>query len=74
MHENLHKNVNENVDYIFIQIFLSFYEWQLKQHLLSMVFNHPVLLDCIKFSQLWRSKCFFPKIQQAPSPDFIKVG
>ena len=41
MHENLHKNVNENMfSFTFLYKFSwVFYEWQLKQYLIYMVFN-----------------------------------
>ena len=71
-----------------MQFFMSFYGGQLKQQicysftlLISyMVFNPfemaaQLFLDFIKFSQFWWSKCFFlSQIQQAPGPDFRKVG
>ena len=47
MQENLHKNVNENMFSFafFMQIFISFYEGQLKQH----TFNSIILLIFIWF-------------------------
>ena len=56
-HENLHKNVNENVFsfwHILMQIFMSFYEAQFKQ-LVSYMLFHPFKIAV----QFWWSKMFF---------------
>ena len=59
-----------------------FYEGQLKNKCFTLLIcNMPFIpfkwlsffLDCIIFFQFWRSKCF-SLIQQAPGPDFRKVG
>ena len=59
---------------VFIQIFLSFYEWQLKQQICYILhcyfFFKSMVLNRFKL----RSKCFFPQIQQAPCPIFRKVA
>ena len=73
--------------HIFMQFFMSFYEGQFKQQLCysfillisHMVFNPlengvPVLLDCIKIFPSLMVQMLFSQSQQAPVPNFRKVG
>ena len=56
MHENLHKNVNENKFHIFKQIFMSFYDGLLKQ---QICYSLTLLISYGFRSNLkWRSSSF----------------
>ena len=88
MYENLHQNVNENMfSFPFLmQVFMSFYDGQLKQ---KICYSSTLLISFMLFNpfqmavQFFKTVSNFPKfggpnnfskIQQAPGPDFRQVG
>ena len=60
--------------HIFMQIFMSFYDGQLKQQICYSFTGSPVLSDWIKFFPILMVKMLFSQIKQTPGPDFRKVG
>ena len=64
MHDSLHKTVNEKVFLIFMQIFMSFYEWQLKQLISHMLLNpFKMVIQLFKIAPNFPN--FYELIQQA---------
>ena len=87
MHENLHKNVNKNMfSFTFLCTFSGVFDWQLKQQIceaLDYLFLKWLLIHLKWWSSSFRPyqifpifmvQMFFPQIQQAPGPNFRKVG
>ena len=67
LHENLHKNVNENMFSFtsFLQIFMSFLEGNLSnKYFTALYYSFQFILNgCIKFSLFWWLRwCFSPNL------------